>query len=690
LSSANQLYFRLFYQQSGGENLKKLKAFQARHKLASDIGGGIGTVGSIFIPGGAVAKGAGLGLKALGAAKTADKVLDAAKFLKGTGATGGLVEGAARGAGQALEQGLVRTATGNQDAEDLIPSVLLGGGAGAIGGKIASKLKAGGALKKGAQELDEAGNPIGNSAGTYVIDEAKEALNKATLKSVGIETRALRQAMNGYGMKTALSKVNKGEDYVADVAATIRSKGITGKRGFEQFMDQNKNTWQNIDKGFEKNAPKDWGKIAAAQLKADPELIEKALESGEKSAQDLLDNITAKIAGETNFSIVRNTLRNIAKNNVLSNMPADQAKAQMANALLQKFDDFVADNSGLGADVLKTAKHDYKILQPWINQEARDVVALNKTFSPGSSTFEKNLLSGGIGGLGLGGGSVGMDVIQGNDVDYGRAVGLGITGSLLGPNASRLLSKAANKGVSVLGRATATALESPLNSTKATQFIDNAVAAAGNNAGKVGGDIGAALPSTPEQAQLEAAIPQEAVKEVRAQAFQELAPQMKAQLQEIYSKYYYNVDPQQFMDAVNEKTQGFSDIGAVFDMLSLGDQQKRQLMQRQYEDALAAKDLDIYNDDGKAGIALTAMPEGNSIQGTLAAILDEKGSKQAKDLREIMINKLTDYDLTKRTPAIEKKVSDTINMVRAQPELLDQMVEGYGLSNNEMRLLGVI
>jgi hypothetical protein len=109
--------------------LQDLKDRNSKATLAGDI---TGTIGSMFIPGGALVKGAGMGAKAVGAVRTGDKLMDAARLIKSgsnIGKLGAVGTGVVRGGAQALEQGVVRGLTGldfTSGAEGLADSAIEG------------------------------------------------------------------------------------------------------------------------------------------------------------------------------------------------------------------------------------------------------------------------------------------------------------------------------------------------------------------------------------------------------------------------------------------------------------------------------------------------------------------------------------------------------------------------------------
>ena len=99
---------------------KAIEGLRQRNKEAAQVGEIGGLVGSMFIPGGALVKGLGMGAKALGAAKAADKLIKAGKWIEGGQLTGNLAQKAltagARGAAQSAEQIIPRALLAQADA----------------------------------------------------------------------------------------------------------------------------------------------------------------------------------------------------------------------------------------------------------------------------------------------------------------------------------------------------------------------------------------------------------------------------------------------------------------------------------------------------------------------------------------------------------------------------------------------
>jgi hypothetical protein len=669
----------------------QLKQLRAEHKLASDIGKGAGLVGSAFIPGGAVVKGLGTAARGAGAVKTGNALLDAAKVLAGgeKGAQGlkAVGQGALQGAGTAAEQGLVRVATGNEEIEDLPGSIALGGVAGGAIKGIASKLLPEGALKGG----------TGEGGAEYAGNELRELANKAVLSSVGVDTRSLRRAIQQSGLKTALSKTNNAEEYIGDVAQMVRDRGITGKRGFSALLKEAQDDFENVEAGFRKNAPAGWNQALAKTLDDDSELLTEVTEMGVPAAEDYFTKAVKEIATTSNPGAIRNRLGKFARDRMVSQNVDDRAMARVATAIKSKVDDFIADNSGLPPEVLTAAKHKWKVLQPWIQQEAKDATSLNKIFTGGSPTFEKGeindiltkLSSQSLPGAAIGAGtSATSDLSQGQDINVGNLVMASLAGSL----APKAFAGGANALLSRLGREGSKVLTNEGIMSKAVQLgakgTEIAAEKAAPLAGKVAASTVKAMDKEPESVQGErkitadlekTALPED-IESARQEMATEIKPQMMAHLQNIYTRYYYDRDPQAFLQTVLEKTNNFTNPEATAKLLYIGDPEAQRKYIRRYNDKIAVGQLEL-SQDGKPGKAITESGFG----------LPFIAGDQFKALRRIMIDNAAEHDVNKVASAT-KDVDRDLKLVRENPALLDTLLTSpkYGLNFQDLKDVGVV
>ncbi len=688
----------------GGESgSKALEDLRKYHKTASDIGEGVGTVGSLLIPGGAVVKGVGLGAKALGATKAAETLGKAAQYLKGGELTGNLAQkaaqGALRGMGQAAEQGVVRGLTNldlsspealsesaGQSLEGLTAGIGIGGLAGGVLGPAVQKIL-------GKQKLTDAvtgkKESFGETGARFGLNELREKLDDATLEDAGISTRGLRQAVGKLGYNNRVEGARLIEDYKADVAKTLRDQGITGKKGWEALFAKNKQQWQDIDDAF--NAvnpdPAIWKPRLADKLAKDADIQAFIADSpNPKIAQDMLTDAISEIGARKGIMDIRSKLANVAKAYIRSQDVDKVLQARAAMAIKNKVDDFVADNSLKSATEIQDAKHLYKVLQPFLITDTRDATTLAKMFDAGPGTAEKlianSLFAGGGGALGVGSSIMGQSQ-TGEDIDLGKALQAGLYGALAGGVAKKALPAIGNKALAMVGRQGAKALESE----KLQDAIEKGIGAASNVP-----KLPAGLAISDALAEKEIDIPEingpaepQVGTEVADQSSPALSPRLQYvlgnRLNYLYSTVYADqIPPDQFLDAVKRKTNNFTDQQSLskilFDDPAEQDDYLRQV--QAYED-LKGLDLDKAI-QGRGGLETPL--------GTIGG--DEAAGAELDKLVNTILNLQNKGDLLKRTDSQDKQVRKVVAQLRKNPELLPQFIESAGLDFAQLRDLGVI
>jgi hypothetical protein len=692
----------------GGEGgSKALEDLRKYHKTATDIGGGIGTVGSMFIPGGAVVKGLGLGAKALGAAGAAEKLGKAANYLKGGELTGNLAQkigqGALRGAGQGLEQGAVRGLTNldftspealqesaGQSIEGLGAGVGIGALAGGALGPLAQRLLGKTKLKDVSTGKTA---EYGEGGARFGINELREKVDDATLSDAGIPTRALRKAVGKIGYNNRVEGGRLIEDYKSDLAKTIRDTGIRGKKGWEALFDKNKEQWQAIDDGFKSANPDPtaWKPALRNSLMQDPDIqafISDAPSS--KVAQDVFDDAIGVITERPSVSAIRTKLSNMIRANVASQDVDKQLAARTAMQIKNKIDDFVANNSTLTPAEIADAKHTYKVLQPFLIAEARDASKLDSFFDAGPGTAEKlianSLFAGGGGALGLGSSLMGQSQ-GGGDIDIGQALQSGIMGALAGGVAKKTLPALGNKLLAGAGRQAGRALESE----KVRDLLEKAVQGAGSlTKAPAGLAIGGALADKDQDLSKIPEIngpaePQQGT-EVSTKSAPYLNPRLKYilgnRLNYLYETEYANqLTPQEFLSRVQAKTKNFSDQESLAGILFDNDKDRENYI-RQVQAFRDLKDVDLEKVlKGPGGIELPVL-------GRIGG--DEATADETEKLINTILTLRNEGDILKRTDAQEKQLRKALAMVKKNPEMLQQFIESTGINFGQLRDLGVI
>lgn len=672
---------------AGGSKAKKvIDELRARNQEAAMVGDIGGTVGSMFIPGGAIVKGLGLGAKGLGAVKAGEGLVKAADWMKGGELTGNLLQkggqAALRGGAQAAEQALPRAlfASDTRDAEGNLSAETFGKSLGenlsTVPGSIATGAALGGVLGPAAQRLfgkgTKAMGQYGEDLATFGKNEAQELLDKATLATTGLETRALKRAAAALGMDTPQAATRRGGDYVSELAEGIRKLGIKGKRQWEALIDKNDQAWKAIDKGFEKNAPEGWNKILASKLAGDDDLIEQAMMKGEDSAMKMVDDAAKLVSGSTSIKSIRDTLSNIARNN-MNGTPAERAKAQIAFAAKKKIDDFIADTSG---EDVGEAKEMYKLLQPFMVQESRDVFKLGKAFSAGSPTFEKGAIAK---AMGMGGGGAATGALLSGEVQNIGQENFDptklATASLMGSLAPKMLAKASNKVVDELGRKAGGLLAKP----EVTEALVQSVKEAPQTISKAASILEQkqALNTNPDASieQKEVTMAPEKVQAARAEFSNKFAGTMNAKLQQMYLKYYKDMDPQDFLDRVSAQTEGFTNMRAMAPIL-YPDEKGRNEFLRKYDAYLQLKNVDIDEAIKGTGFLGEFTPKG------------KKAIAEQQKLKDSLVNLASEGDPAKRAAA-KKQVDAYIADVQKNPELVGQFMTDFGLDFNDLSKLGL-
>lgn len=662
------------------------------HETANTIGTGTGLVGSMFIPGGAVTKGVGGLVKGAGALskiggleKLGEGITKGGEFLAKTGAEGNAAQKigqyALRGAGQAAEQAVPRVLTGNEDASSLPLSI--GGGAilGPILGPLSKKLLAKGSSKvqKLAEESDiNAGNvpeDVGQNQADFLAKQAANELNHQTLKDVGVDSRSLKQSLGKIGIKGAAAG-RGAEEAIGQIAQGVRDFGIIGKKSLQDNIDLNNKLWENIGQGFEKNAPPTWRTDLDQSMVSNPLIQDAVSEASNLSkAQDTLSAIQKNISNPNyDVSKIRNYLGNLIKGNLHSANADDQVAAQVGLAVKNHFDDFVGNLSG--QDVSK-AKYLNKTLQPLEWALGKQELKLEHGFKEGSPTFEKAATFGLLGG----GGEAGRENASGEDFDLGKTSLAAAGAALGGPLLSKAIVKAANKGTSLAGRAVSNLVSknNPLIAEKLGNAIEAAPSKVSQGLGIGGGQaIGNSLGiTTPKDmgAANQDNLEQPAAPENKTP--QQFSPQFKSvirdKLQKIYQSDYSDMNPNDFMKKVAEKTDNFTNIEKIAPII-YNDQKEREQFLTKYK---------AYN-------ALKSVPIEKAVRGQSGLESLVGSNKDAGEARKTLKENILAMqpDLTKRAE-IEKKFDKFVGEVNKNPALLPQFAQTFGLDFDELRQLGL-
>lgn len=695
------------------ENYKNLERFKQQHQLASGIGDVAGTVGTMFIPGGALLKAAGTGAKAIGAVGTGEKLLNAANFIK----TGGnlasdaslaqkLGSGAIQGLGQAAEQAIPRAITGldlthggenfaqsaQQSALGLGTNLALGAGVGAVLNPLVKGLSG-----KIGEVIDNSGNTINAGYGAnpvqFQIKELQEKLMKENL-STNFDTRVLRNWASFFGAGKGVKAGKYGEELLTGLKDWRVENGIKGtagqqKRAWEAAVEKNSEGWQKADQIFDANKPADWNAQAANAIKNDPNVIDSITTSGQPGLPLVFDNIIKKIESDPNKDNARKYLGYIISDGTHSDDPAFMAAGRLAAQVKNKLDDYVGDvvNGAIKNDpALKASvdmdklKEDYKYLTPHLMQEGKDIFILPKT-AVGSDTAAKLAGQAVTGALIGGGGSI---ATQGEEKDYGKAALAGLGGALIGGIGGRVVPKAFD----FAKQNAASLIDKALNQTGVLNKIATTSPETIQNIGS--GIVKTAAIQAPKLGTEKVAYDKAVETEANSSepdiltATQKLnytfGTIMLQKLNADYKKYYATqYTPEEFMKTVASKTKNFTDVKANADILFDQEPEKKVKYLNTYDQYLKMQNIDVNKAvKGEGGL------------GILGIGGDPVAKAQQQKLKELAINVKTNGNPLEIPAGFEKQLAKDMKIVADDPSHMQLFLNKYGLDFKSLKDIGAI
>lgn len=659
------------------ESKKAIEDLRARNKEASQVGEIGGLVGSMFIPGGAILKGAGGLAKLAGATKAAEALGKGAQFLKSGELVGNIGQkigtAALRGAGQAAEQAIPRALLAEdvgQGLESLPLSIGVGAAGGALLGPLAQKFlttPASKVIKEGAEEF---------------VDKAKAA----TVGAMGIDRKAVMSALNKSlpGGTRASNRVLSGTKKLIDDVAEIGSKpeyNFLKEVGREDRVEAG---LRAISKKYE-TAIDDAMMDPTVQSKAynaifdDIDELEKLdivkfdpKNNPYTNTAGLIDDYLRKPGGP---SSLRNRMQERASTLMKKNNRTDYEEAELKSLIAGRaaLDDVLDEvSSAAGGPGLKELGREYRVLKAVKDGEFRNMLKDISPISMGSMTAEKTaiqkLISGqnitqAAAGAGLTGAATAQDFESDPLGTAAKVIGGGLGGVAVGKYLPKLIqhsmaaaTKPAERIAGKLAGMNLSALDD-VSLPKAASIIAQQE--------KLNKDPA----STVEQQ--EQAMPPEQVEQARQGFSQKFAGVMNQRLQSVYKKYYSDLDPKDFLARVSEKTGNFTDIKAMAPVL-YPDKKQRDDFLRKYDAYLALKNIDI----------------NKAVKGGGFLGLDQEAQKANELLTQKLIELQSEGDMGKRETA-KKQVEKYIADVRKSPELLDQFIRETGLDFADLEQLGL-
>jgi hypothetical protein len=456
-SAANSALFGLpdfLIKKVGGEQsdaYKYLRRLRDEHKQASQIGDVAGAVGSMFIPGGLLLKGAGAGLKALSIGEKLGGLATAGKALTKAGSFAGKAGGrllnqpgmatfgnlAQRGALQGIEQALPRGIVSTLDTGDV-------GGA-ARDTLLGTALGAGGSALLG-HMLPAAGAGIKKFLQGEAPDVIKGALRNQILAEAGVNTRALVKSAT-FNNSLQNMGVDNAEKYADDIASKIVEKNLWTKQDLVGALEETAEPFKVAAK-----VAKDNKVTFKAKTPNDPTSVQKYLK-GNPEYKQLLARDPKKVAQFTNelltksdkskgFIDARKYLHDEMNTAFKGTTRDDALYGKVADQVLDGYEEVIKriDPTTEWAKM----KNDYRLLMPLKLAATRGELTIGKAVPIGSDTAWK--LAGGTALIGGTGNALSGDSEQ-SMAD--RLAKFGV-GTIAGGTGGRLLAGLANRG---LGRA---------------------------------------------------------------------------------------------------------------------------------------------------------------------------------------------------------------------------------------------
>lgn len=420
LGAANGLLFGLpeaGLKALGDEKVKKIVEEYKTKNPGYGAGDVTGSVGGMFIPGGAIARGASLGAKALGAGKVAEGLGKVAKVASGP-------MGINQGIATAAEQAIPRAVAGALEGEDLVENAKETGINLALGGAVG---KAGELLGKGAKALGETG------VGKTIKDEVSKTIEDAVLSGADVNTGSLTKAMNESARRLGIDKTgnmfNNVDELKSKTADFIVKNGLQNKVKREEFLSEQSPLWQKVADDYNQ-APIDFSNPSiVAKIKSDPAVVQYI--NRKEIGPEGVDKIFADIQGnlepyKTSFNDAKSFLTGQIREGNRSMSILGDAQKTIADTM----HDLIDQQAMKLSPELAQLKADYPVIKLLKRAAGREMSIIENPLREGSDTFQKLATNAALGGT-VGG------VTASDDNKVAGAVG----GALLAPFASRALSK---------------------------------------------------------------------------------------------------------------------------------------------------------------------------------------------------------------------------------------------------------
>ena len=343
----------------------------------------LGTVGSMFIPGGAVARGAGAIAKGVGAAKAGGAFEKLANYLGGSGGTIG--EQARRGLAIGAEQAVPRAVVEGADTGDwkkAVDDALIGTAGGGLVGVGAKGL--GTAIEK----IGKTG--IGKSINKGLETLPKDAILSGVDATPGALDRFMKQSAARLGVNKQGYRYNNVEDFKNDAVAFLTGKNREGKNltngeNLNEYLDRQGPEWQKaVDKYNEKPVDFNNPKVLKDVL-TDPGVMMHVDRAGFDKASFLkqVRDVKSDLDKYRDYNDAKSYLQMLAAEGRAT--PGDmyaKAKTELAESMMSKIDEHFED----AVSTIKGLREEYPFVKFFKDVRGKSEADISSPFQQGSQT----------------------------------------------------------------------------------------------------------------------------------------------------------------------------------------------------------------------------------------------------------------------------------------------------------------
>jgi hypothetical protein len=410
-----------------GDAYRQLRALRNANPTGTTVGGALGDIGDMFIPGGEIAKGLGAGAKAIGATKLASGLGKVGDIASGASGAGKFAQGAAQAGEQAIPRMAIQDVQNPQDI-----------GANAAG--AGASMLAGGGVNSAIGKASEALKGIKQGFGHQMTDQF--------LSGIGVQGSDIAQhlASQGGGEGHIASQL---EPAKLDLAQYAHSNGIKDDDTLKTYLAKSQQDLAPVAQQWDSAPPSP--QVINARFAADPANAD-LIKSG-KVGQPVMDIISKSLTDPSDPSKmgaywdVNKTLNNLyhdASRVYKSASPQSIQDIQEARNTLQTVDGYRKAVKDQAFSMAPDAANDLR--KNWANHQLLQDASINNSTQMQGAVSGSN--SGGMSGISNP--AIGRAVVGGLAGGYGgyqadpNHIGGSVAGTALGAMAPNMLPKAIN------------------------------------------------------------------------------------------------------------------------------------------------------------------------------------------------------------------------------------------------------